>query len=45
MLCPEFQPLTLLHTIFDGNGTSFVYFLLTKNNNNNNNGTPFKYFA
>ena len=34
----EVQPLTLLYTIFDENGTPFVYLLLT-------NGTPFTYLV
>ena len=32
----SYNPLTILHTIFDRKGTPFVYFLLT-------NGTPFTY--
>ena len=37
-LRPEIQPITLLYTIFDRNGTPFVYLLLT-------NDTPFSYLA
>ena len=37
-LRPEVQPITLLYTIFDRNGTHFVYLLLT-------NDTPFSYLA
>ena len=35
-LRPDVQPLTLLYTIFDRKGTSFVYLSLK-------NGTPFTY--
>ena len=37
-LCPEVQPLTLSCTIFQENGTPFIYLLLT-------NGAPFTYLV
>ena len=37
-LRPEIQPLTLLYTIFERNGTPFVYILWT-------NSTPFTYLV